>query len=66
MCNIYSVEEYRFDKDAWAFIGDYVSYEDAKKVADQMSSIHSDNKYSVFAKELGSPYEKIIGCVYSI
>lgn len=66
MRNIYSVEEYRYDKDAWAFVGDFISYEDAKKVADQMSSRHPYNRYSVFAKVLGSPYEMIIGCVYSV
>lgn len=57
MLKIYSVEAYHFDIDAWKFVGDFISYEEAKKVVDTLSKQHPTRQFGIFTREIIGTYD---------
>lgn len=60
MLTIYSVEAYHFDIDAWKFVGEFISYDDAKKVADTLSKQHPTRHFGIFTREIVGTYERFL------
>lgn len=65
MYKIYSVEEYHHDKDAWTFVGDFISPEDAEKVANELGKQNPNSSFRIFQKEIIGTYDNFLNFVNS-
>lgn len=66
MLKIYSVEAYHFDIDAWRFIGDFISYEEAEKVVDTLSKQHPTRQFGIFTREIAGTHANFLDHIDSI
>lgn len=57
MINIYSVEVYHYEQDAWTVAGYFASLDEAKRIANVMCISEPNKRYSVFINDR---------CVYSV